>query len=261
MTLFFHEVKRGRLALIVWSAVVAFLLCVSVLIYPEMTSQMGDIGEMFSSMGAFTDAFGMNNVSFGEFSGYFAIEFGNTMGLAGGMFAALIGMAALADEERNRTAEFLLTHPVSRTQVVLQKLLSIVARLLAFNVAVFLLALLATLMIGERAELGDVALIFLAYFILQIEIAAISFGVSAFLRRGSVAIAIGASLCLYFFNILSNLTEDLKFLKYVTPYGYADATVIVSEGAITVKYLLPGLLLAALGIAAAFWQYRRKDIA
>ncbi len=261
MTLFFHELKRGRTALIVWSAVVAFLLCVSIVIYPEMTSQMGDIGDMFSSMGAFTDAFGMNNVNFGEFSGYFAIEFGNTMGLAGGMFAALLGMAALADEERNRTAEFLLTHPVSRVQIVLQKLLSIVARLLAFNVAVFLLALLATLAIGERAKLGDIALIFLAYFILQIEIAAISFGVSAFLRRGSVAIAIGASLALYFCNILANLTEDLKVLKYLTPYGYADATVIVSESAITMKYLIPGLLLTALGIAAAFWQYSRKDVA
>lgn len=261
MTLFFHELKRGRVALIIWSAVVAFLLCVSVLIYPEMTSQMGDIGDMFSNMGAFTDAFGMNNVSFGEFGGYFAVEFGNTMGLAGGMFAALLGMAALADEERNRTAEFLLTHPVSRTQIVLQKLLSVVARLLAFNLAVFVLALLATLAIGERAELGDVMLIFLAYFILQIEIAALSFGVSAFLRRGSVAIGIGASLALYFFNILSNLTEDLKFLKFLTPYGYADATLIVSDGAITAKYLIPGLVLTAIGIAAAFWQYRRKDIA
>lgn len=261
MTLFLHELKRGRVSLIVWSAAVAFLLCVSILIYPEMTSQMGDIGEMFSGMGAFTDAFGMNNVSFGEFSGYFAIEFGNTMGLAGGMFAALLGMAALADEERNRTAEFLLAHPVTRTQVVLQKLLSIVARLLAFNLAVFLLALLTTAMIGEQAELGEVALVFLAYFILQTEIASLAFGVSAFLRRGSVAIGIGASLALYFCNILSNLTEDLKFLKYVTPYGYADATVIVSEGAISIKHLIPGLLLTALGIASAFRQYRRKDIA
>ncbi len=261
MTLFLHEVKRGRIALIVWSAVVSFMLAISVLIYPEMTSQMGDIGEMFASMGAFTDAFGMNNVNFGEFSGYFAIEFGNTMGLAGGVFAAILGMAALADEQRNRTAEFLLTHPVTRAQIVLQKLLSIVARLLVFNVAVFVMALLAMLAIGERAELGKVALAFLGSFILQIEIAAISFGISAFLRGGNLAIGIGVSLGLYFLNILSNLTEELKFLKYVTPYGYADATVIVSEGAISAKHLIPGLLLTALGIVAAFWQYRRKDIA
>ena len=261
MTLFFHEIKRGRIALIAWSAVVSFMLCISILIYPEMTSQMGDIGEMFANMGAFTDAFGMSNVNFGEFSGYFAIEFGNTMGLAGGVFAALLGMAALADEQGNRTAEFLLTHPISRTQVVLQKLLSVIARLLAFNVAVFAMALLATLIIGERAQAGEIALAFAGSLLLQLEVASIAFGVSAFLRSGNLAIGIGASIGLYVLNVFSNLTEELKFLKYITPYGYADATAIVADGAITLKYLIPGILLTALGIAAAFWQYRRKDIA
>ena len=261
MTLFWHEMKRGRLALIVWSAAVSFLLGVSILIYPEMMTQMGDVGDMFSNMGAFTDAFGMGRVDFSEFGGYFAVEFGNTMGLAGGMFAAILGIAALADEERNHTAEFLLAHPVSRVQIVAQKLLAIVARLLAFNVAVFGVALIAMLAIGERANFGEVALVFLAYLSLQLEIALIAFGVSAFLRGGSVAIGIGASLGLYFANILANLTDDLKFLKYLTPYGYADATAIVSDGAICVKYLLPGLLFAVMGALVAFFQYNRKDIA
>ncbi|MER2128192.1 ABC transporter permease subunit [Solibacillus sp.] len=36
------------------------------------------------------------------------------LGLGGGFFAALLGISALADEEKNRTAEFLLTHPISR---------------------------------------------------------------------------------------------------------------------------------------------------
>lgn len=260
MTLFLHEIKRGKLALIIWSAAVSFLLGVSILIYPEMTAQMGDIGDMFSNMGAFTDAFGMGKVNFGEFSGYFAVEFGNTMGLAGGMFAAILGIAALADEERNHTAEFLLAHPISRVQIVAQKLLSVVARLLAFNVIVFAVSMLAALAIGEKTNLSDVALVFFAYFLLQLEIALIAFGVSAFLRGGSVSIGIGAALGLYFMNILANLTDELTFLKYLTPYGYADATAIVSDAAICVKYLLPGIVFAALGTAAAFWQYRKKDI-
>ena len=53
MTLFLHEIKRGKLALIIWSVAVSFLLGVSILIYPEMTAQMGDIGDMFSNMGRY----------------------------------------------------------------------------------------------------------------------------------------------------------------------------------------------------------------
>ena len=36
MTLYLHELKRGRLPLIIWSAVISFLIGVCVLIYPEM---------------------------------------------------------------------------------------------------------------------------------------------------------------------------------------------------------------------------------
>ena len=43
------------------------MLGVCIIIYPEMQTQMGDIGEMFSDMGAFSDAFGMDMLNFGEF--------------------------------------------------------------------------------------------------------------------------------------------------------------------------------------------------
>ena len=63
MTLFLHELRRARLALIVWTVAVGFMLGVSILIYPEMSSQMNEIGDMFSQMGSFSEAFGMDQVN------------------------------------------------------------------------------------------------------------------------------------------------------------------------------------------------------
>ena len=96
MTLFFHELKRGRLSLAIWSVAIAFMLGVCVIIYPEMSSQMGDISEMFADMGSFSAAFGMDQINFGEFMGYFGIECGNVLGLGGAFFAAILGISALA---------------------------------------------------------------------------------------------------------------------------------------------------------------------
>ncbi len=45
--------------------------------------------------------------------------------------AALTGVLALCKEERGRTAEFLLTHPISRTRVVVEKWLAVTVQLLA----------------------------------------------------------------------------------------------------------------------------------
>ena len=167
---------------------------------------------------------------------------------------------ALAKEERERTAEFLLTHPVSRSYVVSRKLLAILAEILILNLVVAASAVAASLAIGQEIDAKLFAQVFAAYFLLQVEIACVMFGVSAFLRGNGIGIALGAAFVLYFMNILANLTDDAEALRYITPFSYADGTAIVSSGAIEVKYLLPGLAFTVLGAALAFLHYNRKDI-
>ena len=58
MTLYFHELKRGRLSLLIWTAAIAFMMAVSIIIYPEMTAQMEAVNEAFADMGSFSAAFG-----------------------------------------------------------------------------------------------------------------------------------------------------------------------------------------------------------
>ncbi len=260
MTLFFHELRRDRVRLLVWTAVIAGMLLISILIYPQMTAQMNEMGDLFSEMGGFSAAFNMDKVNFGEFNGYFAVECGNVLGLGGAFFAALLGVTALAKEERERTAEFLLTHPISRSHVVSRKLLAILAEILLLNLVVAAAAVGAALAIGQTIDAALFAKVFFAYFLLQVEIACVMFGLSAFLRGNGIGIALGAAFVLYFMNILANLTDKAEPLRYLTPFAYADGTLIVSSGEIALKYLLPGLAFTAIGVALAFFQYNRKDI-
>ena len=152
MTLFLHELKRDKIKLIVWTAAIASMLVISIAIYPQMTSQMEEMGDMFSQMGGFSEAFGMDKVNFGQYSGYFSVECGNVLGLGGAFFAALLGIAALAKEERERTAEFLLTHPVSRSYVVSQKLFAVLAQVLMLNLAVAAAGIAASYAIGQSID-------------------------------------------------------------------------------------------------------------
>lgn len=260
MTLFFHELRRDRIKLLVWSGAIASMLLISIVIYPQMTSQMSEVGDIFSEMGGFSEAFNMDKVNFSEFRGYFAVECGNVLGLGGAFFAALLGIAALAKEERERTAEFLLTHPVSRRYVVAQKLAAVIGEILILNLTVVASAVISTLVIGETIDAKLFCNIFLGYLMMQIEIACVMFGLSAFLRGNGLGIALGAAFVLYFMNILANLTDDAKFLRYITPFSYADGTSIVASGGIEIRYLIPGIIFTIAGIAAAFLFYERKDI-
>jgi ABC-2 type transport system permease protein len=261
MTVFFHELRRGRIPLLIWSSAIAFMLGVCVIIYPEMSTQMGDISQMFADMGAFSEAFGMDQLNFGEFMGYFGIECGNTLGLGGALFAAIVGASALAREEREHTAEFLLTHPVSRTRIITEKLLAAMVQVCLLNVAVIAVTFVCIAIVGVDADVKALALLFLAYLILQLEITAVTFGLSAFLRRGELGVGLGLVFAMYFVNILANLTEELKLLKFITPYSFADGAHIVPEKSLDMKYLAVGLAFTSIGIAAAYGKYRKKDIA
>lgn len=261
MTIFKHELKRGRLSLIIWSAAISFMLALCVFIYPEMSTQMGDISAMFADMGGFSQAFGMDRINFGEFTGFFGVECGNVLGLGGAFFAAMLGVSALAKEEKEHTAEFLLTHPVSRTRVITEKLCAVIAQIVLLNAAVIVVTGLSVLAIGEELPAKTLTLLFLAYFLMQLEIAAVTFGISAFLKRGSLGIGLGLASVFYFINIVSNLTEDAEFLKYITPFGYTDGATIVADVAINSAYLAVGAAFAVVGIILAFGKYQKKDIA
>ena len=260
MTVFKHELRQGRSALIIWTAAISFMLGVCIVIYPEMSTQMGDISAMFADMGSFSQAFGMDRINFGEFLGFFGVECGNVLGLGGAFFAALLGISALAKEEKEHTAEFLLTHPVSRTRVITEKLSAVIAQIVIMNLAVIAVTALSVLIIGEEADIKTFALLFLSFFLMQLEVAAVTFGISAFLRRGSLGIGLGLAAVFYFMNIVANLIDETKFLKYITPFGYTESADIIADGALNGGYLAVGMAIAALGIILAFWKYGRKDI-
>lgn len=260
MTLLKHELRQNKTSLIIWSAIISFMLAICVIIYPEMATQMGDISKMFADMGSFSSAFGMDQINFGEFTGYFGIECGNVLGLGGAFFASILGISALAKEEHGHTAEFLLVHPITRKRIVTEKLFSVFTQLIIMNVVVIGFTALSIVIIGEEIDVKTIVLMFLAYFILQVELASITFGISAFLKNSGIGIGLGLATMMYFLNIISNLTEEAKFLKYITPFGYTDSSEIINNISLETNYLVVGMIFGLLGIVAAYWQYNRKDI-
>jgi len=260
MYIFKREILSQKLAILIWSLAIGGMVAICVLIYPQMAGQMDNINEMMSSMGSFTKAFGMDQLSFGSMSGFYGIECGNMLGIGGAFFAAIIGISALMKEERDRTAEFLLTHPVSRLRVITEKLLSVFVIILIMNLIVFGLSLVSMLIIGEEIEWGAVFMLHLAYLLMQFEIAGICFGISAFISKFGIGIGIGIAAVFYFMNIISNITSDAKFLKYITPFGYTDPSAIMNSSNIQTKYLLPGLLFLTAGIVIGYIKYLKKDI-
>jgi len=260
MTVFLHELRLGKRFLMIWSAAISFMLGVCILIYPEMSSQMTEISDMFADMGSFSSAFGMDEINFGEFMGYFSVECGNVLGLGGAIFSALIAASSLAGEEKSGSSEFLFTHPVSRHSIVLQKLLSVFAEIFILNLLAAAVSAVCMLIISADANAAQIALIFFAYFMMQLQIAAIAFCVSSFTASGGVGIGLGIAFGAYLLNILANLEDNLTLLKYLTPFGYTDGAYIHRHTALQTGYLFSGLAILSAAVLLSFYQYKKKDL-
>ncbi len=244
----------------IWTISIGFFVAICVFMYPEMENEMESVNDMFSSMGAFTAAFGMDRLNFGTLIGFYAVECGNILGIGGAFFASLIGIGALAKEEKERTAEFLLTHPVSRMRVISEKLAAVMIQILILNIVIYILSIASIAAIGEGIPWNEIALLHLSYFLIQIELAGICFGISAFLRHGGLGIGLGIATVMYFLNIVANISESAEFLKYITPFGYAEGADIIVDVSLDSGKIFLGMAYMIVAICLAYWKYSTKDI-
>lgn len=260
MTIFSHEMKQNKNMLIIWSLSVGLLIFVCMMLYPQMQGQMEDINKVYSSMGSFSEAFGMDRLNFGTVMGFYGIEGGNILGIGGAFFAAMTGIGMLSKEENAHTVEFLLTHGVSRKRIVAEKLLAVLTIIVVFNAVCIGLSMVSFKIIGEDIAMKEFFLFHLAQFIMQCELAFICYGISAFIKRGGIGIGIGIASIGYFFNIILNISDKAKWLKYVTPFAYSDAADILSKAEIKGALITVGVFYAVIAVAVAFCKYCMKDV-
>lgn len=260
MTLVKHELRQGRASFFIWTASIGFLLAICIFLFPEMKGQMDGVSDVFASMGSFTQAFGMDRLNFGTLIGFYAVECGNILGLGGAFYAAFCAVGILSKEEKDKTAEFLLTHPVSRKRIITEKLIAVLIQITAMNIIINAVSAGSIAAVGEEIPWKEINLLHLAYYLLQLELAGICFGVSAFLRKGNTGAGLGIAAMMYFLNLIANITDAAEFLKYITPFGYCEGADIVSNGRIDGAMAAVGAVMGIGGIIAAYLKYTKKDI-
>lgn len=260
MTLFVHEWKQYLKTLLIWAGIVAGLTFVFMMIFPQMAGQLDEMADVYSNLGGFSAAFGMDRISFITPMGFYGIEAGAMIAVGGGMFAALVGGGIVCKEEGAHTADFLFSMPKSRSSILLHKLLACTTVVLAFNVICLLTGSFAFVCIGETPEWKELLLYHLAQCCMQIQVSLICFGVSGFLKKVSLGAGIGIALLLYFTQMFVNISDSMEWLKYFTPYYYADAANIFPEGTVMWGYLLWGFVYSAVIAGAGAFYFNRKDL-
>lgn len=260
----FTEFKRNSKSLILWTAIVGGLALLMLSLYPAFKEAFASLEDLLSVYPeAFLEAFGLGEggLDMSDPYGWYGTEGYLFVLLIGGSYAAILGSSILSKEEDDKTVEFLLSRPISRTKVLLGKYVVVIINLLILNTIMCLLLLLMFTIYND-VQLYTIVLLSFGPFVLQLIFASIGFFISTIITKSRMvmSISLGLTIGMYAVDLISKLTTEFKFLKHITPYEYINAIDIIVHNHIDSFYLLLSVGIILLSLFGAWRIYTKKDI-
>ncbi|MEY8391014.1 ABC transporter permease subunit [Lachnospiraceae bacterium 45-W7] len=261
LTIYKHEMRTSIKSLLIWSLCVGGMGMACILLFSSMQESMEGMAENFASMGAFSDAFGMNQLNIGTLQGFYAAEVGNIHALGGAMFAAIISTNMLSKEEDGHTSEFLFTLSLQRGKVVLAKWAAVFSHVALMNLICIAFYAIGIAVLAEEMPLKEFFIYHGMQLLMQLEIAGICFAVSAFQRKNKLGLGLGLVLVLYAYDLIARVIPDLSDYKLASPFSYANASDLFQTGEVFAGAAVLGAGILILGVCTAYIVYVRKDLA
>jgi len=262
LNIFFRELKANLKSLLIWSAVLVLLIVISAAKFSAFAGDESMLAILDTMPKAMMDAFSMRAFNLTTLIGFYGLMF-IFFGLMGAMAAAMWGSDIISKEERNKTVEFSLVLPVSRSQVITAKALAALVNCIVYVLITWGISLVAVTKFNPDQAFKDfLALEMQAMFVIELIFLALGLllgcALKQYKRSGSTAVAI--ILTAYFVSVFSGLQEKLDFLKYFTPFKYFDAAVILRDGKLDGMYLLLSAVIIVVCMVAAYYTYNKRDL-
>lgn len=263
--LFLRELRSNAVSLLIWTSVITALTALTMSFYgvfpennekilamisiiPEGTLQfngISDVDDLFSVLGFYS----ANNVIY--------------MLVLGSIYSIVLASGILLREEYNKTAEFLLAWPLSRSDIFFSKAAVVFLNVLAINIVTAVVGYI-TLEIVKREPYSTDAFIIMSVYTMLLNLFFASLGLlmSTLVKRARpiTTLSIGLVLILYFIFTISNITEGLSFIGYVTPFKFVGMDTLGPDYRLEFISVLYFCGLSLLLTFSAFRLYRRKEI-
>ena len=178
------------------------------------------------------------------------------------IYSGLLGSGIISKEEKNKTAEYLFTLPVTRKKVLFSKLVVSVTYSLILDVVLLSWCYYSFGRLGTTQAL-DVFIInmMIGIFIIQMIFLSIGLFLSSILKqyKKSGSITVGILIGTFMISMLAGISEDADFLKYLTPFKYYTTDNMMVGNFEAIYIVLSGLLIIP-SIIGLFYFYQKRDL-
>ena len=262
MNVFARELRANLRSLLIWGGIVILFITTG---FAKFSAYYGN-PELLAVLDGLPPAplaaFSMDAVNLTTLSGFYAAML-TFFGLLLSIAAVMWGSDTISKEERDRTVEFSLTLPITRSRLVTAKALAAMVNC----VVLLLITWVATLVNVARYQPDSAFYRFLSLSVLPLMIMQMIFlAIGVFLGctmkhyKQASSVAVSLLLGTYFLSIVSDLNKNLEFLKYFTPFKYFDSALLLNESRIDITFVGISAVIIAACLAAAYVSYAKRDL-
>ncbi len=173
-----------------------------------------------------------------------------------------MGTAAIAGEEERGTLDLLLAQPVTRTQIVVEKLAAAAVVILAVVLTLFLTLSLLNPIVDLGFSFSGILSANVALGLFAMLFCAVALAVGAVTGNRGLTVGVSAALVgvLFFVNGLAPLVDEIAWLQKLTPFYWLQDPNPLANG---LDFWATVIFVAGIGLvtAVAVWGFNRRDIA
>ncbi len=262
MNIFLRELKANRKALIIWS-VCMFLLILSGMGKYTAYSSGGAGSDVFEKMPYTLKALlGMGSFDVTTISGFFGMMF-VYIELAVAIHAVLLGSGIIAKEERDKTTEFLMVKPVSRTNVITSKFFAAFVNLVIVNLVSFVSSLMMVDAYNKGEDItGNIAVFFVSMFIVQLIFLSLGAALASVMKKPKASGSAAAGILMGSFIVakITDLTDKVNVINFLSPFKYFSYKDMVDGKGIDVTIVVLCIVLVAVFVSSTYLFYKNRDL-
>lgn len=263
-TLYLKELKRSRKTFFIWTAIVIAFTVMVLSIYPFMEGMGDDLTNMMRNIpDELRKAMGMDEQTWASILGFYSTYFGIYIVLLTGIYTMSTGATILSKEEKEKTAEFLLTRPISRKSIFNTKMNALFSLTLAIIVLQAIVAALSLTIASETSiDWMKFSTMHIHGAVLILFFTALGVLLSLFLKPKTnfMGLVFGIIFGSYFLNAMSKATEATEWMGYISPFYYVDFNVGDPEYSVNLLGVMVLIFLGVGSVVYARFRYEVRDI-
>ncbi len=260
MNIYLREMQAALRSTFVWSLSLAVATFFMFAVYPAFSGNAAAIGDALKNYPLMIQlAFGLYLDQIGSVNGFysFIVTF---LTLTGSVQAMTLGLTALSKETTRRTADFLLTKPVSRLVISAAKFLAALS-CVALTSGVYMLTAYLCASPYAPFAMRPFFLMSLSFFLVQGMFLAMGFLASAAVPkiRSALPAALSAVSAFFIMGAVAAMLER-QALYFLSPFKYFDTYHILMTASYKPAFVLAWALVVAFCVFAGMAVYIRRDV-